>query len=111
MKKPIIGVAPIWDADKDSIWMLPEYMEGVIEAGGIPLILPLSDDAEILESTLQLIDGILLTGGPDISPSMYGDARIELTDKPFALRDDMEKALFLRALQLDIPVFGICRGL
>jgi putative glutamine amidotransferase len=39
-KKPLIGVVPLWDETKDSIWMLPGYMDGIQNAGGIPLMLP-----------------------------------------------------------------------
>ena len=46
--KPIIGVMPLWDDEKESIWMLPGYMDGIHQAGGIPVILPSSaDETEI----------------------------------------------------------------
>lgn len=48
--KPIVGVIPLWDDEKDSIWMLPGYMEGIREAGAIPIILPLTEN-EILYRT------------------------------------------------------------
>ena len=38
--KPVIGVIPLWDDEKDSIWMLPGYMDGISEAGGLPMFLP-----------------------------------------------------------------------
>jgi len=111
MKQPLIGVTPIWDANKDSIWMLPEYLTGIIDSGGVPVILPLTCDPGILAQLLSTVDGLLFTGGPDISPDMYGEERLELTDKPFKERDEMEKLLFLQALERGTPVFGICRGL
>ena len=49
--KPIIGVMPLWDEEKDSLWMLPGYMDGIREAGGLPLIFPLTDDAEDLNGS------------------------------------------------------------
>ena len=47
--KPVIGVTPLWDEEKDSIWMLPGYMDGITESGGIPVILPFSEDEQELE--------------------------------------------------------------
>ena len=43
MKKPIIGVVPLWDDAKQSFWMLPGYLDGIKAAGGLPLTLPLTD--------------------------------------------------------------------
>ena len=49
MSKPLIGVMPLWDEGKKSIWMLPGYLEGIREAGGTPVIFPLTEDREELE--------------------------------------------------------------
>jgi putative glutamine amidotransferase len=46
--RPIIGVMPLVDEDKDSLWMLPGYLNGVLEAGGIPVIFPLINDVDII---------------------------------------------------------------
>ena len=43
MKKPIIALTPLVDQEQESVWMLPGYLEGIIEAGGIPVMLPLRD--------------------------------------------------------------------
>ena len=42
--RPLIGVVPLWDDKLNSLWMLPGYFDGIIEAGGIPVMLPLTDD-------------------------------------------------------------------
>ena len=57
--KPVIGVIPLWDETKDSYWMLPGYMKGIIAAGGLPVMLPLTDDEEILKQTAEMCDGFL----------------------------------------------------
>ena len=44
--KPLVGVMPLWDDEKDSLWMLPGYLEGLQEAGATPVILPLTEDRE-----------------------------------------------------------------
>ena len=51
---PLIGVAPLVDEGRDSYWMLPGYFEGVLEAGGVPVMLPLTDDPEVLAELVSL---------------------------------------------------------
>ena len=57
MKKPIIGLVPLFDDEKDSLWMLPGYMDGITEAGGIPIILPLTEDKAAINQLLDTVDG------------------------------------------------------
>ena len=61
--KPLIGLTPIVDAGRDSLWMLPGYMRGLEAVGGIGMMLPLTDDAAMLKDIVDRVDGILLTGG------------------------------------------------
>ena len=71
MKKPIIGLVPLFDDEKESLWMLPGYMDGITEAGGIPIILPLTADKAAINQLLDTVDGIMMTGGHDVSPGLY----------------------------------------
>ena len=75
MAKPVIGVMPLWDDEKDSIWMLPGYFDGIIREGGIPLMIPFLENVEDLERIAGLCDGFLLTGGHDVAPELYGQGR------------------------------------
>ncbi len=109
--KPVIGVTPLYDEQKNSIWMLPGYMEGIAQAGGVPIILPLGAEDADIERLFRFIDGLLLTGGQDVDPSLYGENRNETSDEVCAMRDTLEKKLFQKAMSIDLPVFGICRGL
>ena len=77
MKKPIVGVMPLWDDKKDSIWMLPGYMDGLSQAGAIPMILPFSEDAQDLKQLAESCDGFLFTGGHDVSPCLYDETPIK----------------------------------
>ena len=63
MTKPAIGVLPLYDEDKESYWMLPGYLDGLLEAGALPVMLPLTDDQDILEQIIRQYDGFLFTGG------------------------------------------------
>lgn len=111
MKKPIIGVAPLFDTEKDSYWMLPGYMQGIADAGGLPVILPLTDNAEDLAQLCDSVDGFLFTGGQDVSPSVYGEKKKSTCGETLAARDNTEKILLALAQEKDKPILGICRGI
>ena len=66
--KPVIGVIPLFDDKKDSIWMVPGYMEGIRRAGGIPMMLPLTWEKGDLEQINSMCRGYLFTGGHDVAP-------------------------------------------
>lgn len=109
--KPLIGLTPIVDAARDSLWMLPGYMQGLEAAGGIGVMLPLTDDPAVLKELIDRVDGILLTGGSDVAPALYGEPKAAFCGENDPMRDKMETRLIELALQAGKPVFGICRGL
>ena len=110
-RKPWIGLVPLFDPDRDSLWMLPGYMEGVLAAGGLPVMLPAVQDRESLEELADGLDGLIFTGGHDVDPSVYGKERLPECGRSIPERDHMEKLLLEAALERDLPVLGICRGL
>ena len=109
--KLLIGLTPIVDAGRDSLWMLPGYMQGLEAVGGIGMMLPLTDDAAMLKDLVDRVDGLLLTGGNDVAPVLYGETKETFCGENDPWRDRMEARLIELALQADKPVFGICRGL
>ena len=111
MKRPMIGVIPLYDEKRESLWMLPGYMKGIEEAGGIPVMLPLTSDPEVIISIADTFDGFLFTGGQDVNPAIYGEKTEVFCGKPCDERDCMEEILFKQLINLDKPMFGICRGL
>lgn len=110
-KKPLIGLVPLVDEDRDSYWMLPGYMKGVELAGGVPVMLPLTDDAETLARIVDVMDGFIFTGGHDISPALYGEEKLPECAACCDERDAMERILVPMALEKNKSVLGICRGL
>ncbi|MDR1811900.1 MAG: gamma-glutamyl-gamma-aminobutyrate hydrolase family protein [Candidatus Fibromonas sp.] len=111
-KRPLIGVTPIWDEKKDSIWMLPGYMRGLEEAGAVPVILPLTVSEAVLKQTADVCDGFLFTGGHDVNPKLYGKEKTELCGETCEIRDRMEAYIFREAvLNQNKPALGICRGI
>ncbi len=111
MKKPVVGVMPLWDEERDSIWMLPGYLEGIEAAGGLGVVLPLTEDRQNAEQLMRMCDGLLFTGGQDVSPQTYGEAPLNGSVECCAERDAMERLFLGLALDADMPVLGICRGL
>ena len=111
MKKPLIGVVPLVDLEKESYWMLPGYMKGIEQAGGLPLMMPLTDDRTEIEQLADSLDGFLFTGGQDVSPSLYDGVLSDKCGERIKLRDDMEAELFKLVYSMDKPALGICRGI
>jgi putative glutamine amidotransferase len=101
-----------WDLEAT---VIPQgYVDGVRLAGGVPILLPPTPDgAEDPGEVLDGIDGLILTGGPDIDPALYGAELHEGTDEPTPerrVRDAFELALLRCARERSLPVLGICRG-
>ena len=109
--KPLIGVMPLWDEEKDSIWMLPGYMDGISQAGGIPVIFPFTVDREETEQLVNMCDGFLFTGGQDVASELYGEQPLEGLTVDCPKRDGMEALVLEQAMALKKPLLGICRGM
>src|SRR5688500_1853876 len=116
--RPVIGVCTYLDSVRWGLWedraaMVPAgYVAAVQRAGGIAVLLP--PDPHGLEQPdpiLDLIDGLILAGGVDVDPASYGHHPHPETDPPNEERDAFEIALARRALERDMPVLGICRGM
>ena len=109
--KPLIGVVPLIDYERESLWMVPGYMDGISRAGGLPVMLPLAKDEADIKRLCGLCDGFLFTGGQDVTPSFYGSERLAVCGQTSPERDEMEAVLLSEALAADKPVLGICRGI
>ena len=109
--KPIIGVMPLWDTKKGSIWMLPDYLDGLRQAGGIPIIFPFTEDEQDLQQLMNMCDGFLFTGGQDVDPRVYNEEPLEGLIDCCEKRDQMEAVVLREAIIDDKPILGICRGM
>jgi gamma-glutamyl-gamma-aminobutyrate hydrolase PuuD len=112
--RPIIGITSYAQPARWGAWDLPAalvplyYVESVERAGGRALVVPPSDDD--VEETLDVLDGVVFSGGIDVDPAVYGADRHPATDPAQAHRDRAELALLEAALERDLPVLAICRG-
>src|SRR5215204_682940 len=114
--KPVIGITP--SAQLDTLphgtflryCMSAPYVRAVGTARGVATILPPQRDA--VDELIATIDGLLLSGGPDVDPARYGDTYVHpATYGIDPDRDQFEIELFHAALNRGVPVFGICRGI
>jgi putative glutamine amidotransferase len=117
-ERPVIGMCAALEQARWSVWdqramLLPSnYVQAVQRAGGLALMLPVDpllvkDPDEVLD----LIDGLVLAGGADIDPGSYGQEAHTETVDTVPERDSFEIALTRAAIERDLPVLGICRGM
>jgi len=85
------------------------YVEAVVAAGGLPVVLPVLDPS-LAGAMLDGLDGLLLSGGGDISPARYGEEPVPEVYGVDERRDAFELALVEAALERNLPVLGVCRG-
>ncbi len=117
-KKPIIGIAGnviTFQGDHfENFWrcsVSEDYVKSVLKAGGVPYIMPIVDDEEVIEIQLDHVDGMIITGGDnDIQPSLYGQEEKEKTESPHPERDFFDFRLERLAKKMKKPSLFICRG-
>jgi putative glutamine amidotransferase len=112
--RPLIGITTYVEPASWLVWrdlptaFIPQaYVEAVTQAGGRAVLLPPDDlDADVL----RVLDGLILSGGADLDPGLYGQEPEPLTvTRPE--RDSAEMLLARAALEADLPVLGVCRGM
>ncbi len=114
--RPLIGLTAYRTHAAWGVWHTPAallphaYADHVTAAGGVPVLLPIGAD-DAAAAVVCRLDGLILSGGPDIEPVRYGAAPDPFAERSQADRDTWETALLMAALQADLPVLGICRGL
>ncbi len=109
-KKPLIGVTPLYDYNLSSWWIVPGYLEGIQKQGGLAILLPFGDSEADAEELVSRLDGVIITGGPDVNPQLYGEEPILQLGLLAAKRDVNERLIYEAAKRQDKPVLGICRG-
>jgi putative glutamine amidotransferase len=111
--RPVIGITAYREQCRFGVWDLPavlipaDYTSKVEAAGGIALVLPPGAPPAVLDR----LDGIVLSGGADVEPHRYGAETDAATVGTRPDRDEGELALLRAALDRDLPVLAICRGM
>jgi putative glutamine amidotransferase len=111
MPKPIIGLTcQLFPEPLARSSVNQQYVDAVIAAGGAPLLIPIGLDREALDRIYGLVDAVLLPGGDDVSPRLYGQTPHPALGAVSEVRDSLEIDVTTRALNDGLPVLGICRG-
>lgn len=107
--KPLIGIT--CGQEQERLFITRYYGEAIQKAGGIPVLLPVTGDQRLFEDYEQLLDGLLLTGGDDLDPALFGEEPLRGLGPVDPERDFFELELCRRFAVSHKPVFGICRGM
>lgn len=117
MKRPVIGISGnrMLDTENGFIgrprsYVSDDYIRSVISAGGIPLILPIVSEEAVVRAQAELIDGLILSGGQDIQPHLWGEEPHRDIEELLPPRDDFDMLLIQYMTLLKKPILGICRG-
>ena len=117
MKKPVIGInatrlikpeTPYSHSVMESI--SNDYVESIIKAGGVPIILPILSDKKSIRQQIEILDGVLLTGGIDINPLLYNEEPSPKLSFIYPAKDNFDILIVKTALELKKPILAICRG-
>ena len=112
----IIGLSTNWDNNMGADSMPRDYVTAVLNAGALPVILPMIPEnhpryEELMDKALLMVDGLVMTGGPDVAPEHYNEERLPKCGDIFEARDKADLTLIKKALAAKKPLLGICRGL
>lgn len=118
MKKPIIGISGCIMLEEggpfpgyELAYLNDGYVQSVLLGGGIPVILPVNEDPEVIEAQLCLVDGLIVSGGQDVDPVFYGEDPQWKLGGIYPKRDRFDEILIRKAMEKKIPLLGICRGM
>ncbi|RWB81194.1 gamma-glutamyl-gamma-aminobutyrate hydrolase family protein [Mesorhizobium sp.] len=108
--RPVIGIVSNFDVEKDGYFCLVHYVSAIEKAGAVPIILPYLKEDDV-SALLDLVSGLVLTGGGDFPTELYGAPPHPAVQRMIPERDDFEFALARSAFDRPMPVLGICRGM
>jgi putative glutamine amidotransferase len=112
---PVIGICAVKERARWAFWdqtahlVADTYVSAVQDTGALAVLLPV--DSRDPEKLLDRIDGLMVIGGADLDPAVYGQERSEATENTYRDRDEFELALTRGAVERGLPFLGICRGM
>lgn len=109
-RRPLIGVTSGFDYEKNLVTINSGYLSAINASGGLGVALPAGMDEVIVDSLFERIDGILLSGGPDVDAKYWGEENLTFGGEISPLRDQCEIYIAREAVKRNMPLLGICRG-
>lgn len=109
--QPLIGISCSYDQKEGRYMMAEAYVEAVIAAGGLPVILPGSGNIKKAAPYLKAVKGLILAGGGDVDPAYFNEEPHPNLGEITPNRDRFEIMLIKSALRMNMPILGICRGI
>jgi putative glutamine amidotransferase len=117
MTKPLIGITCDYMISETGMslgqernFVTNEFVDAVVEAGGVPILIPIMNKEEDLLKIMDVIDGIILSGGFDVNPIYYGEEPSRHVGFTYTPRDLCELFIVKAAIEKDMPILGISRG-
>lgn len=107
--KPIIAIFGVIDDEKTATIGYP-YIRAIEESGGIPVILPYTENEETLDRYIEICDGFFFTGGKDVEPNRYNEEPQAYCGIIQKYRDNLEFSAFRKIFQTEKAILGVCRG-
>ncbi len=119
MRKPIILITagrqnqatPAGEVQSVRTGVDTDYVDAVVKAGGAPLIVPCFAEQDAIEALMEVADGLILSGGGDIVSLAYDEEPHHLSKLQDPVRDEMEFQVCRAAMDRDLPILAICRGI
>jgi putative glutamine amidotransferase len=109
--KPVILIPSAINDETNRFYARKQYCDALINAGSLPFMMPLTDDTHLIDAYINMCDGILIMGGVDVDPRLYGDINRTYNGRISPQRDFVETYVIKKAAQSDLPLLGICRGM
>ena len=115
MAKPIIGITSAYEREDELLnyhrtTVSIDYTKAVVAMGGIPLVIPVTNNKEVIKEQLSLLDGLILSGGADVNPFLYQQDFKTGIGVVSPERDECEMIVIEEFLKTGKPILGICRG-
>ena len=106
----MVGISTSGSAKSGNYHISAQYSGSIVAAGGTPVLLAPLADKDTISALVDKCDGIMLSGGVDVSPALYGEEKLESCGDPSEERDSFELELVRTALEKNKPILCICRG-
>ena len=111
MKKPVIGISAVTAFTDRLHGQRVTYPQAVWAAGGEAVLLPCNPDKSNCAQIVAMLDGLLVPGGADIDPTLYGEEKLDVCGSTFKFEDEYDMELIKEAVKQNKPVLAICRGM